>query len=212
MKHIGYGLVTRPEGKMSSRTGNVLLYEDLRNEVYDKLVQETSSRHHDWSRKKVEKTARTLALAAIKFEFLKHEATKEVVFDVSQATGFDGFTGPYVLYTAARINSLLKKGKKLMNKKFAHKFLKENEVKNIYMLIDDFSFVVKKSLESYNPSVLVKYSFDLSRAFNDFYAKYPIIDLQNHDVSAARLALSEAVLLVIKRVMSMLVIDLVEEM
>jgi arginyl-tRNA synthetase len=212
MKHIGYGLVSRPEGKMSSRSGNVLLYEDLRDQVIEKVMEETRSRHPDWEEKKMTDIVRAIAMSAIKFEFLKHEANKNLVFDINQAVSFDGFTGPYVLYTVARINSLLKKGKIFVGKKIDYALFAEAEAKKIFLMIGELDGVIKKAMENYNPSVIVKYSFDLSRAFNDFYNKYAIVDKQEKYLSASRLTLAITVKTVLEKALKIIKISSVEEM
>src|SRR3989344_3102563 len=96
LTHIGYGLVNLKEGKMSSRLGNVILYEDLYDEVYEKLKEESTQRHTDWSEKKISATAHILAMAALKFDMQKHEGAKNITFDIKEATAFDGFSGPYI--------------------------------------------------------------------------------------------------------------------
>ena len=111
LTHLTYGLINLPEGKMSSRTGNVILYENLRDEVEGQLAAETKERHPEWSKKKTSDTVKKLTLAALKFDILKHEAAKNITFDVKEATSFEGFSGPYVLYMVARVNSLVQKAK-----------------------------------------------------------------------------------------------------
>lgn len=211
MTHIAYGLVTRPEGKMSSRLGNVILYEDLRDEVYEKIVMETKSRHTDWSEKKIKSNSLILTMAAIKFEFLKHEAAKNIVFDSKAATSFDGFTGPYVLYTVARINSLLKKSPFSLLKTKNFSLLKTDEEKRLSLFLEQYGSVVEKALENYNPSVIVKYCFDLAQAFNDFYTKHSVLS-NDKDLVLARLALSELVQKVLIDALKLLSIETVEEM
>ncbi|MEK7173077.1 MAG: arginine--tRNA ligase, partial [Patescibacteria group bacterium] len=131
LTHIGYGLVNRKEGKMSSRLGNVILYEDLSDEVCDRLKAESKIRHADWSEKKINQTARILTMAALKFDMQKHETAKNTTFDVKESIAFDGFTGPYVLYAVARINSILKKAK---TKKGDFTLLIEPEEKQLLLL------------------------------------------------------------------------------
>jgi arginyl-tRNA synthetase len=88
MTHIGYGLVNLPTGKMSSREGTVVLYDDVKKSVYDQVFKATSERHTDWSLKKIKQTVNLITLAAIKFDFLKHESAKLMVFDPSSAASF----------------------------------------------------------------------------------------------------------------------------
>lgn len=213
LTHLSYGLVNLPEGKMSSRTGNVILYEDLRDKVYETMMNETKTRHPDWKRKKLEKTVGTLSEAALKFDMQKHEAIKNIVFDVREATAFEGFSGPYILYVVARINSIAEKAKEKKikaNKKFAN--LTSPEEKGLVLAIGEAENAISKALEQYNPSVIARYTFELAQAFNDFYNKCSIINAENAEVGGARLSLSLAAQQVIKNMLSILTIDSVEEM
>ncbi len=213
MTHVGYGLVNLPSGKMSSRAGTVILYEDVYNEVFEKTVAETSTRHIDWPKEKIKITARALAFAAIKFDFLKHESAKVIIFDPKTATSFDGFTGPYVLYTIARILSIIKKsGKNKQIHKANLDKLTEPEEKNIILRIKEFSDHVAKALNNYNPSVVAKYSFDLAKLYNDFYGKHSVINASSKEIILARVALSKAVLIVLKNALNLLSIESIEEM
>ena len=211
LTHISYGFVTLPEGKMSSRTGKVILYEDLRDQVYDHLLKATQERHADWSKKKIKQTARALALAALKFDMQKHDAVKNIVFDIKEATSVEGFSGPYVLYSIARINSILRKAGKV-SKKVSFASTTMSEEKRLALLMGCYSAMLEKALEQYNPSVVARYCFDLAQAFNDFYAKCPILTDDDLTTSAARLALSQAVKNVLINGLSLLSISPVEEM
>ena len=211
LTHISYGFVTLPEGKMSSRTGKVILYEDLRDQVYDHLLKATQERHADWPKKKIKQTARALALAALKFDMQKHDAVKNIVFDIKEATSVEGFSGPYVLYSIARINSILRKAGKV-SKKVSFASTTMSEEKRLALLMGGYSAMLEKALEQYNPSVVARYCFDLAQAFNDFYAKCPILTDDDLTTSAARLALSQAVKNVLINGLSLLSISPVEEM
>ncbi len=212
MTHIGYGLVTLPSGKMSSREGTAILYIDIYNEIFDKVYQETIKRHQDWSKKKLEENTKKIALGAIKFDFLKHEAQKNIVFDPANAISFDGFTGPYVLYTIARINSLLTKGKKCSINKADYSYLKNEEEKNLIKQLSTFGADIEKSFKNYNPSVIAKYSFDTAKVFNDFYTKVSILKTDDEKIRCARLSLCLATKIVLQNALNLLSIDTVEEM
>ena len=210
MTHIGYGLVMLPDGKMSSRKGKVVLYDDVRDEVYGKILEETQKRHVDWSKIKIEKTAWTVAMAAIKFDFLKHEAAKTIIFDFSDAIKFEGFTGPYVLYMIARINSILRKGK--TSKKIDFNLLNSPEEKHLILMLGEYGEALKKSFANYNPSVLVKYSFDVAQAFSNFYAKHTVLNSEDKNLITARLTLCAATKQVLQNSLNILSIDNVNEM
>jgi arginyl-tRNA synthetase len=219
MTHIGYGLVNLPSGKMSSRTGSVILYEDLRDEIYGRMLNETQSRHADWKETKVKKTAMALTMAILKFDMQKHEAAKNITFDINEAASFEGFSAPYVLYVVARINSLMKKGNEGRGTRDEGKkkaadlnLIREQEEKKILMLIAEYPEAIRKALENYNPSVITKYSFDVAQAFNNFYNKHSILNADSKKLVRARLALCGAVHSVLTDALKLLTIETVSEM
>lgn len=213
MSHIGYGLVTRPEGKMSSRLGNVILYEDLRDDVFAHMMEETQTRHQDWPKKKIEKTAWILTMAILKFTLQKHEANKVVTFDLKEATSFEGFSAPYLLYVVARINSLVRKSSICnLQSKINFDLIKELEEKKLLLFLGEYGDVVKKAWENKNPSVITKYCFDLAQAFNDFYNKHSVLSAESGDLIKARIALCGAVRRVLVDALGLLTIETVDEM
>jgi len=214
MTHIGCGLVTLPAGKMSSREGNVVLYEDLRDEVKNRLKEEIETRHADWPEEKKENTALTMALGVLKFTMQKHEAKKVIVFVLKEAVSFEGFSAPYILYAVARINSLERKAKAegLVQSEINYSVLKENEEKNLLLVVASYEEVTKKAWQNYNPSVIAKYAFDLAQCFNDFYNKHSVLNTEDPVLGRARLALSLAARDTIKDALSVLTIETVNEM
>jgi arginyl-tRNA synthetase len=213
LTHIGYGLVNLKEGKMSSRLGNVILYEDLYDEVFEKLKIESKQRHADWSEKEINKIAHVLSMAALKFDMLKHEAAKNIVFDTKEATAVDGFTGPYVLYVVARINSILEKAKhEKIKGNGDFKLLNNIEEKQLLLFLSKYEEVVLEALREYNPSTITRYCFDLAQKFNDFYAKHSVLNAESKDLVGARLQLSGAVRNVLENALGLLTIDTLEQM
>ena len=211
LTHIGYGLVNLKEGKMSSRLGNVILYEDLRDEIYEKLKEESTQRHADWSERKIKETAHVLTMAALKFDMQKHEGAKNITFDIKEAASFNGFTGPYILYVVARINSILKKSE-IRNPKSEIDLLNKPEEKQLLLLLAKYEEMIAEALAQYNPSVITRYCFDLAQQFNDFYNKYSVLSAENKDLIGARLQLSNAVKIVLINALALLTIDTLEEM
>ena len=198
---------------MSSRTGNVILYEDLRDQVYEKMFEETKDRHADWDEKKICDTARKLSMAALKFDMQKHEAGKNIVFDIREATSIEGFSGPYILYVVARINSLVAKAKKEkinIGKDFSG--LVSEEEKKLALMMGESEAIISKALVQYNPSVITRYCFEMAQAFNDFYNKHSVLSAETPALAGARLALSLTVRQVLENMLSILTIDTVVEM
>lgn len=212
MTHIGYGLVNLPEGKMSSRSGNVILYEDLRDQIYGQLLVETQQRHPEWSEEQVRGTVFKLTMAVLKFTMQKHEAQKNIVFDIKEAVSFEGFSAPYILYVVARINSLIKKSESQKIKGIIdYAVLQEPEEKKLLLLLAEYPEVIKKALLNYNPSVITKYCFDVAQTFNEFYNKHQILNVADSLVYS-RLSLCRAVKQVLVQALNILTIETVEEM
>lgn len=212
LTHIGYGLVNLKEGKMSSRLGNVILYEDLFADVFSKLKAESVQRHSDWNEKKINTNVRLLAMAALKFDMQKHEAAKNIVFDIKEASSFEGFTGPYVLYSIARINSILKQSPRLKISSTKYDLLDKLEEKQLTLLLAKYPEIVSQALLEYNPSVITRYSFDLAQAFNNFYNKQSILKAETKELVAARVQLVSAAKSVLENSLKLLTIDTVVEM
>lgn len=213
LTHLSYGLVNLPEGKMSSRTGNVILYEDLRDQVFETMLLETTGRHADWSPKKIRTIAQKLTQAALKFDMQKHEVGKNIIFDIREATSVEGFSGPYLLYVVARINSLAAKAKKEKIKVSNNLAgLVSEEEKKLALFMGEAEAVISKALIQYNPSVITRYCFELAQIFNDFYNKHSVLNAETKELAGSRLALSLAVKQVLENLLSILTIDTVEEM
>ncbi|MFB6181902.1 MAG: arginine--tRNA ligase [Candidatus Magasanikbacteria bacterium] len=214
MEHVGYGLVHLPGGQMSSREGKVVLYEDLKQNIFDRLKEETESRHEDWDEKKIEEKARKMTLAVAKFELQKHESHKDVTFDIEQATNFEGYSAPYVLYVIARISSLEDKAEVGIKsaESIDYSFYSQPEERELIMKVSKLSEVLTSSLENYNTSNITRYCFDLSKAFNNYYSEHSIINETNEELTKARLALCLAVKQVLKNALDVLTIDTLEEM
>lgn len=209
LKCLAYEFVKLPEGAMASRTGNVILFEDLYNDVFVSALEEIKTRHAAWELKTMEKAASRIALSALKFDMLKHATDRVVVFDKKMALSFDGFTGPYVLYAVARINSILKKAK---IKKGDFALLVQPEEKRLLLSLAKYGEVAQDALKNYNPSAITRYCFDLAQQFNDFYNKHSVLNAENKGLIGARLQLSAAVKNVLKNALGLLTIDTVEEM
>jgi len=211
MTHVGYGLVNLPSGKMSSRAGNVILYEDLRDEIFGHLKKETIARHEDWDEEKVNKTVHTLTMAALKFTMQKHESNKIITFDMNEAVSFEGYSAPYIVYVVARISSLLKDGTYKAGD-IEYDVLVEQEEKELLLLVSQYGQVVQNALELYNPSTVTRYCFDLAKSFNDFYNKHSVLKASTPELVQARLKLCVLVSDVLKKSLDLLTIDTIEEM
>ena len=215
--HLGYEFVKLPSGMMSSRTGQVITYEDLREQAMKKAIYETKKRHKNWSAKKVEQVANTIVNGAIKFEMIKVRADQIITFDINQALRFDGFTAAYLQYSYARINSIIKKTQKHKNTKTQehkstdYRNLKERKEHELVMKLAKYPAVVEQAGVNYDPSEVAKYLFDLAQLFNDYYHSVPVLKSKKQ-MRDVRLALISAVSRVIANGLDLLGIEVVEEM
>lgn len=209
--HIPFEFVTLPEGAMSSRKGTVVKYVDLRDEMIGRLIAETASRHEDWSEKKVNETASQIARAAITFMMLRQDPNSVITFDMEEAMSVDGFTGPYILYTIARIERLL--GKTKVKPKADGTLLTTDLERELVLLLADFPAAVERAGMSYQVSIIAQWAFETAKCFAEYYHATRIIDEEaDADVIAARLALAKAVQKTLQRAMELLAIDTVDEM
>jgi arginyl-tRNA synthetase len=190
--HLSYEFVTLPEGAMSSRKGNVVLFEDLLKEATDLALAETAKRHEDWSPEELSDAATKIALAAIKFAMLKTGRNNVITFDIKEAMAFDGFTGPYLQYTVTRISSILRKEniKSLAEADFGK--LTHQKEKDLALTLSEFNDAVREAAQTFEPSHLAKYLFDLSKLFSSYYQEVPILNAETK-TKEARLALIGAV-------------------
>ena len=223
--HLGYDFVKLPSGMMSSRTGNIITYEDLRAKLMQKSIKETKKRHKDWSEKKIAATAGKIVNGAMKFEMIKVSAQSVITFDIEGSLRFDGFTAAYLQYTYARMNSIIKKAKKQINKEtksyqgiggegnlsVEDKEVAESKEHALIMKMMKYSEVVKKAGESYDPSEIAKYIFELAQLANDYYHSVPVLKAEE-ETRKARLALLGSINQVLKNGLGILGIETVDEM
>jgi arginyl-tRNA synthetase len=205
-KHLSYGMVFLPEGKMKSREGKVIDADDLIEEMKLLAIKELEKRHK-LNKKEKEKRALKIALAAIKYFFLKIDIVKDMVFNPEEAINFEGDSGPYLQYSYARANSILKKAKN-KSSKFNIFNLEEKEIELIKKLAE-FPDVVKNASVNYAPNVIANYSFKLGQIFNEFYQCCKVIGSKEEN---QRLAIVQAFKIVMKNSLNLLEIDVIEEM
>lgn len=210
--HLAYGLVMLPTGKMSSRLGNLIHYENLIQQLTELAKKEVEKRHSEWDEKRKTKTAKSIAFAALKFGMLNRDNNRDLIFDWEQALRFEGETGPYAQYAHARICSILKKyGKKIKEEKDFSVLVKKEEEKLIKML-SVFPDVVEKSANDYKLLNIVKFLLELAQALNEFYHSCPILQEKNENLRNARLNLILSVKQVLANSLYLLGIDALEEM
>ncbi len=210
LSHLSYEFVTLKEGAMASRRGNIIRYEMFRDRMVKQAEKETKERHEDWDEVKIKKTARAIAFSAMRFAMIKQDLDKKIVFDLDEALSFDGFTGPYLLYTFARIESLFKKAGKQKLKHDAS-LLAEDVEHRLLVQLSSYPETVFSVGSSLHLSVMAQYLFDLAKTFAEFYSSVPILTAEE-DVKNARLSLCESVRQVLENGLKLMGIEPVEEM
>ncbi len=211
--HLSYGLVFLPAGRMKSREGKVVEIDDLLSEVKKIAKGEILKREKDILPSELEERAEKIALASLKFFFLKFSPSENINYDPEKEISFEGATGPYLLYTYARIKGIFKKSKilSLKFKTIDYSMLKEQEEIELLRLLFDFPEVLEKSIFFYNPSYLANYLLKLGQTFNTFYHRYPVLK-NPKKIKEARLALIEAIGQVLKKGLNLLGIETLERM
>lgn len=210
--HFSYGMIKLPEGKMKSREGTVIDTDDLIKEAIKLARAEIEKRDKKINKKKIEKRATKIALAAIKFSILKHDPLKNFVFDLKKSLEFEGDTGPYVLYSYVRIQSILKKYDKKVNNKINFSLLNTELDKKILNLLKDYPKIIQSSAQSYKPSLITTYLLELASSFNKYYNANPILNTNNPEITKARLLLIYSVSIVLKSGLNLLGIKVVNKM
>jgi arginyl-tRNA synthetase len=211
LEHISYEFVTTPEGAMASRTGNVIKYEDLRDQMIVLAKEETAKRHEDWNDEKIEEVANRISFAAIRFGMLKQDLDKKIVFDMQEALSFEGFTGPYLLYTYARAKRILEKAGKVKKIKTAAKLSLSVEHKLIVQLAQ-FPEVVFKAGRTLQLSAVAQYVFALAQTFAEFYHAAHVLQEEDEEVRMQRLNLVQATAQVLANGLALMKIETLEEM
>ena len=209
MAHISYEFLTLKEGVMSSRSGNVIPFEDFLEQVIDMAKSETKKRHEDWDEAKVYEACKKIALSAIKFNMIKVGNNSVIVFDAKEAISFDGFTGPYLQYTVSRINSILRKE----NAKEKIDFSKLDSIseKELMVKMSEFPEVIDSCMIDNQLSALAKYLFDLAKLFSNYYQNVPILTSED-EIKKARLFLISGIRQVLVNGLTLLGIEELEQM
>ena len=214
--HFSYGMVELPEGKMKSREGTVVDADDLMAEMID-TARETSKelgKLDNCTPQEEEEIVRMVGLGALKYFILKVDPRKNMTFNPEESIDFNGNTGPFIQYTHARIQSVLRKAAEQNIEIPAHigeVELSEKE-EGLVQLIAEFPQVIAQAAEEYNVSLVANYVYDLVKEYNQFYHDFSILREENETLRAFRLMISKNVALTIKKGMSLLGIDVPERM
>ncbi len=213
IEHLSYGMVELPEGKMKSREGTVVDADDLIQEMIDN-ARETSQelgKLDGYSEEEKENVYKIIALGALKYYMLKVDPKKGMMFNPKESIDFNGNTGPFIQYTYARIQSLLRKWNQDYTVDITADKLseKENElIKKMY----GFKPLIQEASKNLSPSMIASYVYELAKEFNQFYHDYAILKEEDEALKQMRLALSNWIGITIKNGMQILGIEVPERM
>tara|TARA_X000000368_G_scaffold376804_1_gene330046 strand:- start:6325 stop:8070 length:1746 start_codon:yes stop_codon:yes gene_type:complete len=209
LKHLSYGMVDLPSGKMKSREGTVVDADDLIDQMVEKAktISESLGKTNDYSDAKKNNLYKKIALGALKYHILKVDPKKRILFDPNESIDFNGNTGPFIQYTYARIKSLEKKNSN--NQDYRKVSLTEKE-REIILQLSGFDSIAYSSYENLNPALIANYTYELVKSFNSFYQSSTIIG--NKPINSFRIQLSSKVGEQIKISMNLLGVDLPERM
>jgi arginyl-tRNA synthetase len=213
--HLSYGMVDLPSGKMKSREGTVVDADDLLEDM-TKTAQEISEelgKLEDYSDQEKEELYKTIGLGALKYYILKVDPRKRILFDPKESIDFQGNTGPFIQYTYARIQSILRKANVDFNvTSSAVEMSLHDKEKELLKQIQLFPEVIQNAAESHSPALVANYTYDLVKEFNSFYQNVSILGADTETEKIFRVQLSNTVAIVIKNAFSLLGIQVPERM
>jgi arginyl-tRNA synthetase len=216
--HLSYGMVDLPTGKMKSREGTVVDADDLMDEMIGEAEKQTRELGkideilHEEARKLFE----MIGLGALKFFLLKVDPKKRMLFDPNESIQLQGFTGPFIQYTHARIRAILRKadsmGVATSIDEFKTVTMLEPAEREVIQVLSAFENKVKEAAREYSPAVIANYVYELAKEYNQFYQSIPIFNETDQHKLKLRIALSKSVADTIKKAMQLLGIEVPEKM
>ena len=214
--HLSYGMVDLPSGKMKSREGTVVDADDLMNDmtVTAKEISEELGKLEGLSNEEKDSLHKMIGLGALKYYILKVDPKKRILFDPKESVDFAGNTGPFIQYTYARIQSILRKADfdySTVISSEVEKSLHEKE-KELIKILAQFPEVIQQAAKTYSPALIANYTYDLVKEYNSFYQSVSILGEEDHDKKVFRVQLSNKVGQTIKNAFALLGIDVPNRM
>lgn len=211
--HLSYGMVDLPSGKMKSREGTVVDADDLMNEMTEtaQKISEDLGKLEGYSDAEKAKLYQTIGLGALKYYILKVDPKKRILFNPEESVDFAGNTGPFIQYTYARIQSIIRKANFDFLAKASIDSLHEKE-KELLKQIALFPEVIQNAAQNHSPALVANYTYDLVKEYNSFYQAVPILGTNNQDEKTFRVQLSKKVADTIASAFQLLGIDVPERM
>jgi arginyl-tRNA synthetase len=210
--HLSYGMVDLPSGKMKSREGTVVDADDLISDMAKtaKNISEELGKIDDFTEKEKEHLYHTIGLGALKYYILKVDPKKRILFNPEESVDFQGNTGPFIQYTYARIQSILRKGE--LSVKSTNLEVLHPKEKELIKQLQLFPETIQQAAAQYSPALIANYTYELVKSFNSFYQNVSILGADFEEEKSFRIKLSRAVSDVIKTAFGLLGIDVPERM
>jgi len=214
LTHLSYGMVDLPSGKMKSREGTVVDADDLIVEMATtaKEISQDLGKLEGYSESEKEKTYRTIGLGALKYFILKVDPKKRILFDPKASVDFQGNTGPFIQYTYARIQAILRKSTIDPSGDIPVESVLHAKEKALIKQLELFPEVIQQAAANYSPALVANYAYDLVKEFNSFYQNVSILGADKPSEIKFRVQLSKAVATTIKNAFSVLGIQVPERM
>lgn len=213
--HLSYGMVDLPSGKMKSREGTVVDADDLMDEMTNtaREISQELGKLEGYSNEEKEELYKIIGLGALKYFILKVDPKKRILFDPQASVDFQGNTGPFVQYTYARIQSILRKADFDYSRSLSGVEVELHEKeKELIKQLEQYPEVIQQAASNYSPAVIANYTYDLVKEFNSFYQNVSILGEENQDKKVFRVQLSKKVADTIKSAFKLLGIQVPERM
>ena len=216
--HLSYGMVDLPSGKMKSREGTVVDADELMKEMTQEAEKQTRTlgKVDDLTHIQAEELFKMIGLGALKFFLLKVDPRKRMLFDPNESIQLQGFTGPFIQYTHARIRAILRKAEsmniRVMPNDLSAITSLESAEREVIQVLQSFETRLREAAREYSPAIVANFAFELAKEYNQFYQNIPIFNEADPARLKGRIALSQAVADAIKRAMRLLGIDVPERM
>jgi len=213
LHHLSYGMVDLPEGKMKSREGTVVDADDLMREMTTTAgdISQELGKLDGYSDKEKSKLYKTIGLGALKYFILKVDPKKRILFDPKESIDFNGNTGPFIQYTYARIQSILRKANFDTKHDILTSILHPKE-KELIKLLQNYPTVIQNAADNLSPALIANYTYELVKGYNSFYQSVPIFGADNENDKDTRVQISYMVGNVIKSSFLLLGIEVPDRM
>ena len=214
LTHLSYGMVDLPSGKMKSREGTVVDADDLIVEMAStaKAISQELGKLEGYSDSEKSETYKTIGLGALKYFILKVDPKKRILFDPQASVDFQGNTGPFIQYTYARIQAILRKSSVETKGDTFLEYALHDKEKSLLKQLHLFPEVIQQAAANYSPALVANFSYDLVKEFNSFYQNVSILGAESTSEIRFRVQLSQAVATTIKNAFSLLGIQVPERM